>query len=156
MKNFLSRFSFDMGSKFKGILCQQNIMFGIFSIFALLFVIILGKIFGGNVFAQIFIGLIMLAWLVMAIMCVINSDSTESIEIHQGPNKMIIKSPSKQLMPVIMRKLLENTARPNKLIPINVDPKDDPSKFQSLTNEQQDAIVKEEVKIALSGQVVTE
>lgn len=149
----------DIKSKFKAIICQPNVMFGIFCVFCLLVIRFLGTsiIIEHSLFALIFIGLIIVVLSGLAIIWfVFKSDTTESIEIHHGANKVIIKSPSQKLLPAIMNKLLESTARPNKLIPGNVDPKEDPSKFQSLTEEQQEAIVKKEVEVALLGEIVKE
>lgn len=148
--------NFDIISRFKAIICQQNVMFGIFSFFALLVIKFLGTVTiqEHSFFALTFIGLIIIVFLGLLIWIVGKTDSTESIEIHQGSNKIIIKSPSQRLMPALMNKLLESTPRPDKLIPENVDPKDDPSEFQPLTAEQQEAIVKQEVEVALVGEVV--
>lgn len=158
MKNSQPDIHFNIKSKFKAILCQPNIMFAILCIFFFFVIRFLGNtiIKINSLFALTFIGFIILILFGLGIFFILKSDPTESIEFHQGSNKIIIKSPSRQLMPAIMNKLLENTARPNKLIPKNIDPKEDPSKFQSLTEEQQEAIVKEEVEVALLGKAVKE
>lgn len=153
MKNSQPNINFDISSKFRAILCQPNVMLAILCLFSFFVICFLGTaIIKINIFfALTFVGLIILYWLGIGIFLILKSDMTESIEFHHGPDKIIIKSPSRHLMPTIMNRLLENTARPNKLIPQDIDPKEDPSKFQSLTKEQQEAIVKKEVEVAILG-----
>jgi len=151
--SFNSNFNFDLKSRFKAIISQPNVIFGILSLFCFLVIIFLGTcvIKEHSHFSLLFMGLIIFGLMVLGAVLILKSDMTESIELQQGDNKLIIRSPSRQLMLSIIRKLLENTARPDKLIPIDIDPKDDPSKFNSLTEEQQEAIVKKEIEVALSG-----
>jgi len=153
MKDSLPKINLDIKTKFKAILCQPNVMLVILCLCCLLVIVFLGTVIISihSFFALFFIALIILVLVGLGIVIVFKSDTTESIEYHYGDNKLIIKSPSRQLMPTIMKKLLENTARPNRLIPIDIDPKEDPSKFQPLTEEQQEAIVKKEVEVALLG-----
>jgi len=153
MRHYLPKINFDIKTKFRAILCQSNVMLTILCVCCLVVIIFLGTvvIIGHPIFAQSFIALIILVLLGLGVLLVFKSDTTESIEYHQGDKKIIIKSPSRQLMPTIMKKLLDTTTRPNRLIPKDIDPKEDPSKFQALTEEQQEAIVKQEVEVALSG-----
>lgn len=153
MKDSQSKYNFDIKSKLKAIFSQPALIYAILCIFSFFVLRFLGNdiLATHSVFALSFIALIIIFLLVLGSRFLFKSDMTECIEFHQGKNKIIIKSPSRQLMPAIMNRLLENTSRPNKLIPKDVDPTDDPSKFLPLTKDQQEAIVQKEVKEAISG-----
>jgi hypothetical protein len=155
MKSVQPNINLDIKSRFKAIFCQPNLMFAILCLFAFAVIRFLGtSIIKINISFALFsiVGIILILFILSAVL-LIKSDTTESIEIHKGDNKVIIKSPSRQLMPAIINKLLENTARPDKLIPRGIDLRADPAEFQPLSPEQQENIVKKEVEVAILGEV---
>jgi len=97
--------------------------------------------------------LVMIAILVLAVLAFLGvylwrTDPTESIQLSPD-GTLVIKSPSRQLIPALIGRLVGTTNRPNKLIPRDVDPKEDPSKFQFLTDAQGEEIVKKEAEEAV-------
>ena len=140
----------NLGAQFKGILHQPNISLCAGLLFELVVIGALIKYLyhTDRVFTLVMIAILVLSTLIFLGKYLWRTDSTESISLAPDGTVMI-KSPSKQLIPALIARLTQTTSRPNKLIPQNIDLKDDPSKFQALTKIEGENIVKKEVQDAV-------
>ena len=79
-------------------------------------------------------------------------DSTEAMTVRRDDSGVTVNAqyPSVTFVQIVQL-LVRRFPKPDALIPPNVDPKDDPSKFRKLTDQEVTEVLVKEVEQALAG-----
>ncbi len=110
-------------------------------------------------FGLVAIAILLLVFVGLAIVSgwhVTRMDSTEALTLRGGDLILRAKSPSIAIVQQSVQLLLRIAQKPDAIIPPNIDPKDDPSKFKKLTGQESSEVLVKELEKVLGQDSIPE